>query len=478
MDCDATVIGSGPNGLTAAIELARAGCSVRVVEANDLIGGGARSAELTLPGFIHDICSAIHPLAVASPAFRLLPLADFGLRWIYPPAPVAHPFTNAPAAVTERGVAETAAGLGADAAAYEKFFGRLTGHWESLSPEILGPIIHMPKHPLVLARFGLNAITSAQSFVSRYYKEEPARALFAGMAGHSLLPMHYRPSAAFGLVLTVLAHAVGWPLPEGGSQKISNALAGYFRSLGGEIVTGVRVRSLGELPPSRIVMCDVTPRQLLKIASGRLPESYQRRLRKYRYGPGIFKMDWALSEPIPWKDARCARAATVHIGGTFAEIAAAEAEVGRRRHPQRPFLILAQSSLFDRSRAPQGRHTAWAYCHVPNGSTEDMASRMEAQIEAVAPGFRDCILARHTLNTAELEARNANYVGGDINGGLQNLLQVLARPVLSPAPYRTAVKGLYICSSSTPPGGGVHGMCGYFAARIALADARIRGIRD
>jgi phytoene dehydrogenase-like protein len=473
MEYDAIVIGSGPNGLAAAIELARAGCSVCVFERSDSIGGGARSSDLTLPGFVHDICSAIHPLGVASPFFRTLPLADFGLEWIQPEAPLAHPFIDGDSVIAERSLVETARILAADSAEYQKLFGILVRQWDSLVTEILAPM-HIPTHPLLLARFGWHAIRSARAFAYGHFRKEPARALFAGMAAHSFLALDDRPSAAFGLVLTVLAHAVGWPLPKGGSQQISEALGACLRSLGGRIVTGVCVRSLDELPSSRLVLCDVTPRQLLEIAGSRLNERYRRKIQKYQYGPGVFKIDWALSSAIPWKDSRCARAATLHIGGTFEAIAAAENDVTEGRHPDKPFVIVAQPSLFDPTRIPPGKHTAWAYCHVPNGSTEDMTNRIEAQIEAVGPGFKDCILARHTFTTRQLEAHNPNYVGGDINGGLQSLAQLLVRPVFSPSPYRTPVKGLYICSSSTPPGGGVHGMCGFYAARTALADADIR----
>jgi phytoene dehydrogenase-like protein len=469
MDYDAVVIGAGPNGLAAAIELARAGCSVCVFEGGDSVGGGVRSSELTLPGFVHDVCSAIHPLGRGSPFFRSLPLTDFGLKWIDSDAPVAHPFQQGRPLVAERSVNETANALGVDASAYRDLFGGLVLKWESLFDEILAPV-HFPAHPFLLARFGFQAVRSAHAFAHDHFREEPARALFAGMAAHSLLSLQARPSAAFGLIMIVLAHAVGWPLPAGGAQKISESCAAYLRSLGGRIFTGVPVRTLEQLPSSRIILCDLSPRGLLAIAGEKFHERYRRRLQSYRYGPGIFKMDWALSSAIPWKDAACLRAATVHIGGTFREVAESERDVADGRAPQKPFILLAQPSLFDSSRAPAGKHTAWAYCHVPNGSNEDMTDRIEAQIEAVAPGFRDCILSRHTLTTSQLETYNPNYVGGDITGGLQSLFQIVARPVLSFSPYRTPVKGLYICSASTPPGGGVHGMCGFNAARTALAD--------
>jgi len=464
---DAVVVGSGPNGLAAAITMARAGRSVLVLEAREAIGGGCRSAELTLPGFVHDVCSAIHPLGLGSPFFKTLPLGDHGLEWIHPPAPVAHPLDDGTAVVIERSVEETAAGLGPDAAAYRRLMGPLSAEWDALAPELLAPL-HLPRHPLAMARFGLMAVRSASGFAQARFRGERARAVFAGIAGHSILPLERTATAAIGLVLGALTHAVGWPLPRGGSRRIADALAAHLRSLGGEIRTGSPVESLDALPPARAVLCDVTPRQLLKLAGDRLRGRYRRGLERYRYGPAAFKLDFALSGPIPWKAAECARAATVHLGGTMDEIAASEAAVGRGEHPDRPFVLLVQPSLFDASRAPAGRHTAWAYCHVPNGSTFDMRARIEAQIERFAPGFGDLVLARSVLTPARLQELNANYVGGDINGGAQDLGQMFTRPVARIVPYSTPVRGLYICSSSTPPGGGVHGMCGYHAARAAL----------
>jgi len=464
---DAVVVGSGPNGLAAAITMARAGRSVLVLEAREAIGGGCRSAELTLPGFVHDVCSAIHPLGLGSPFFKTLPLGDHGLEWIHPPAPVAHPLDDGTAVVIERSVEETAAGLGPDAAAYRRLMGPLSAEWDALAPELLAPL-HLPRHPLAMARFGLMAIRSASGFAQARFRGERARAVFAGIAGHSILPLERTATAAIGLVLGALTHAVGWPLPRGGSRRIADALAAHLRSLGGEIRTGSPVESLDALPPARAVLCDVTPRQLLKLAGDRLRGRYRRGLERYRYGPAAFKLDFALSGPIPWKAAECARAATVHLGGTLDEIAASEAAVGRGEHPDRPFVLLVQPSLFDASRAPAGRHTVWAYCHVPNGSTFDMRARIEAQIERFAPGFGDLVLARSVLTPARLQELNANYVGGDINGGAQDLGQMFTRPVARIVPYSTPVRGLYICSSSTPPGGGVHGMCGYHAARAAL----------
>ena len=464
---DAIIVGSGPNGLAAAITLAQAGRSVLVAEAKDTIGGGARSAELTLPGYVHDVCSAIHPLAVGSPFFSTLPLSEHGLEWIHPSACLAHPFDDGSAAVLERSVEATGDGLGRDAAAYRKLMAPLVAHWDELVKQLLGPL-RPTRHPLVLAHFGLRAIRSGQDLAEAVFKGERARALFGGMAAHSFLRLDKRPSAAFGLVLGASGHAVGWPLPRGGAQSISDALVGYLRSIGGETVTCSEVESVDELPPARAVLLDVTPRQVIRIAGSLLPAGYQRKLEGYRYGPGVFKMDWALDGPTPWKAAECARAGTVHLGGTIEEIASSERAVWDGEHPERPFVLLAQQSLFDPTRAPEGMHTAWAYCHVPNESTFNMSDRIESQIERFAPGFRDRILARSVMSTERLEEYNPNYVGGDINGGVQDLRQLFTRPTLSLVPYATPARGLYICSSSTPPGGGVHGMCGYHAALAAL----------
>jgi phytoene dehydrogenase-like protein len=473
MDFDVIVVGSGPNGLAAAIELARADCRVAVFEARDTVGGGARSAELTLPGFIHDVCSAIHPLAVGSPFFKTVPLNTLGVEWIHPDFPLAHPLDNGGASILYRDVEQTAFALGSDSRRYFALFDDITRHADELLEEVLAPI-HVPGHPLLLASFGRHAIRSATSFARSQFAGQAARALFAGLAGHSLLPLERRPAAAFGILLAMLAHAVGWPLPKGGSQQISNALANYLRSLGGCIFTGQRIERLEELPSSRAVLCDITPRQLLRIAGNRLTSAYSRKLQRFRYGPGIFKIDWALNAPIPWTAGYCKRAGTVHVGGTLEEVAAAEGAVGRGEHPDKPFVLLAQPSVFDPSRAPDGRHTVWGYCHVPNGSTVDMTTRIENQIERFAPGFRDCILERHTTNTAELEAYNPNNIGGDISGGIQDLWQIAQRPASIFHPYRTSIPGVYLCSSSTPPGGGVHGMCGYHAARAALRDMKRR----
>jgi phytoene dehydrogenase-like protein len=469
---DAVVVGSGPNGLAAAITLAQAGRSVIVYEAKESVGGGARSLELTLPGFIHDVCSAIHPLGVSSAFFRSLPLERYGLEWIQPPAQLAHPLDDGSAAVLERSIEATGATLGRDADAYQHLMQPLVAHWDTIADSFLGPLRlgSLLHHPFELAPFGLKAIRPAQGLARQIFRGERARAFFAGMSAHSMLPLSRPTSAAFGLTLGALGHVVGWPLPRGGSQQITNALAAYLRSLGGEIVTGVEIKSLDMLPASQAVLCDITPQQLIRIAGPRLPRDYIRRLGRYRYGPGVFKLDLALDGPIPWRTPECGLAGTVHIGGTLEEIAAAETEVWHGKHPDRPFVLLAQQSLFDATRAPAGKQTVWAYCHVPNGSTFDMTERIEAQVERFAPGFREHILARHTYTAALLEQYNANYIGGDINGGVQDIWQMFTRPTIQVNPYTTPVKGLYLCSSSTPPGGGVHGLCGYFAAQSALRE--------
>ena len=467
---DAVVVGAGPNGLAAAIRLAQAGFAVLLVEANKTIGGGTRSAQSTLPGFVHDACSAIHPLALGSPFFRGLPLQKYGLDWIHPENPLAHPLEGDQAVLLQRPVEGTAAALGADQRSYAAVMSPLLGNWEALASEFLQPLVHLPRHPLLLARFGLHALRSAHGFARSRFQEEPARALFAGLAAHSFLPLEASGSAAFGLVLGLMGHAVGWPLPRGGAQNIANALAAHFRSLGGEIKTDFRVENLSKLPLARAVLLDLTPRQLLALTADKLPGSYRGRLESYRYGPGVFKIDYALGAPIPWKAKACATAATVHVCGTFNEVCASEREVAQGRPPEKPFVLLAQPSLFDSSRAPAGKHTAWAYCHVPNGSNLDMTTKIEAQLERFAPGFHDLVLARHAMTCASLEQSNANLVGGDINGGAANLWQLIARPTLSLTPYRTPIPGLYLCSSSTPPGGGVHGMCGFHAAETVLRD--------
>ena len=454
----ATIIGSGPNGLAAAILLARAGHRVMVYEAAAHIGGSAHSAALTLPGFTHDVCSAVHPMAVCSPCFEQFPLAAHGLRWVHPEAPLAHPLDDGSAVLLERSIDGTAAGLGPDGEAWRRLVGPLVEAWPRLRHDVLAPP-HLPRHPLPMAKFGLYAIRSARALAESHFRGTRARALFAGLAAHSALALEAPPSAAIGLVLAIAAHAGGWPFPRGGAQRISDALAGYLQSLGGEIRTDSRVTTL---PDDSMVMCDVTPRQFLALAGDRLPEAFRRALARYRYGPGAFKMDWALDAPIPWRAPECARAGTVHVGGTLEEIAEWEA-----RHTGRPFVLVAQPSLFDHTRAPAGKHTAWAYCHVPNGGTGDMTDAIESQIERFAPGFRARILARHVLTPAALELLNPNLVGGDITGGAMDLRQCLLRPTR--LLYRTPLKGVWLCSSSTPPGGGVHGMCGFWAVERACA---------
>ena len=464
---DAIVVGAGPNGLAAAIELVRAGRSVLLLEAEEAVGGGARSGELTLPGFVHDICSAIHPLGAGSPFFHALPLVEHGLTWIYPPVQVAHPLGDGTAALLERSVASTGQTLGPDAAAYRQLMDPLVDDWDQLATDLLAPP-RLPRHPLALVRFGLSAVRPASSLARRRFAGPQARALFAGLAAHSFMPLHRLPTAAFGLVLGVLGHAVGWPRPRGGSQRIADALASYFQSIGGEIMTGAPVQSIDELPPARANLFDLTTRQVLRLAGHCLPFRYRFQLERYRYGPGAFKVDWALDGPIPWKAGDLARAGTVHLGGTLEEIVAAECAVWRGQHPERPYVLVAQQSLFDPTRAPAGKHTAWAYCHVPNGSNVDMTARIEAQIERFAPGFRDRVLARSVMSPAELERHNPNNVGGDINGGAMTLRQLVFRPAFRLVPYSTPNPRLYLCSASTSPGGGVHGMCGFFAARAVL----------
>jgi phytoene dehydrogenase-like protein len=464
---DAVVVGSGPNGLAAAVELARSGRRVAVLEGRSTIGGGTRSAEITLPGFVHDLGSAIHPLGYASPFFRSLPLEDHGLEWIHPPAPLAHPFDDGTAAVLERSIGATAAALGPDAAAYRRLMEPISADAGRIADFFVGRPSVL-RHPLALASSGMRSLLDARTLAERVFEGERARGLFAGNAAHSFLPLERSPSAMFGLLLGTLGHAFGWPFPKGGSQALADALASYLGSLGGEVYTGAVVRSVDDVPRTRVVLFDVTPRQLIDIAGEHFTEGYNSALKRYRYGPGIFKADFALDGPVPWEAEGCKQAGTVHLGGTLDEISAGESAVSRGGHPERPFILLAQQSHFDRTRAPEGKHTVWAYCHVPNGSTLDMTERIEAQIERFAPGFRDLILAKSVAGTADLERWNPNLVGGDINGGYMDLRQLFTRPMPRVNPYSTPARGLYICSSSTPPGGGVHGMCGYLAARVAL----------
>ncbi|MGN6359615.1 MAG: phytoene desaturase family protein [Thermomicrobiales bacterium] len=465
---DAVVVGAGPNGLAAAVALAEAGRSVLVLEQDEQPGGGARSAELTLPGFVHDICSTVHPLGVASPFFRRLPLAAYGLRWVQSPAAVAHPFDGGTAAILERSVRATAALLGRDGPAYHALMAPLVARWEQLYPDVLGPVLHVPRHPFLLARFGLPALLPITWLARRAFAEEPARALLAGIATHATLPLDRPPSAAFSFVLGVAGHAVGWPVVQGGSQNLATALVAHLRAKGGEIVTNAPVGDLADVPRARAVLLDVTPRQLLRLAGDRLPAGYRRQLSDFQYGLGTFKVDWALDSPIPWQAPECFRAATVHLGGTLAELTASRRSDWQGHPAELPFVIVVQPTLFDPTRAPAGKHVAWAYCHVPQGCTVDMTDRIEAQIERFAPGFRDRILARHTFDPAGLEQHDPNLVGGDIGAGEATLGQLVFRPAVRLVPYTTPLPNVFLCSASTPPGGGVHGMAGYHAAQAAL----------
>jgi phytoene dehydrogenase-like protein len=463
---DAVVVGSGPNGLAAGIALARHGHSVLVVEAHEAVGGGCRTMPLTLPGFRHDVCSSIHPMAVVSPFLRELPLAEHGLEWVHPPTPCAHPFDDGSAAALEKSVDATADTLGEDGPAYRKRVGPLAAAAPDLFSDLLGPL-RLPRHPIAALRFGRAALKSVQGLCDKWFTGPKARALLAGLGGHAIMPLDHRPGAAIALMLGLAGHAVGWPAPRGGAQALANALASYLRSLGGEIVTGRRVTALADLPPSRVVLLDLAPKQVIALAGDRLTPGYRRRLERFRYGPAVFKIDYALREPIPWRAEACRRAGTVHVGGTFEEIAASENAVWAGSLPEKPYLIVTQPARFDPTRAPPGQSTAWAYCHVPNGSTADMTGPIEAQLERFAPGFRDCVLARAVQSPADMERYNPNYVGGDIAGGAQTFWQTFARPVASLNPYATSDPALFICSASTPPGGGVHGMCGFAAAQAA-----------
>lgn len=465
---DAIVVGAGPNGLAAAIAMAQAGFSVTLYEAHETVGGGARSAELTLPGFVHDVCSTIHVFAAASPFFRTLPLGEHGLEWIEPPVSLAHPLDDGTATIVEQSVDATARRLGPDAAPYRSLIGSVVADWPRLERAIMGPLV-VPRHPVAVARFGWRSLRAASS-AARMFATAPARALLAGIAAHGMLPLTRPPSAGFALVLGAMAHRHGWVLPRGGAQRLVDALARYLRSLGGEIRTGLPVGSLDELPSSRVQLCDLTPRPFLKIAGHRLPSSYRQLLERYRYGMGVFKVDWALDGPIPWRAAECAQAGTVHLGGTYEEIARCEDQVWQGHTPERPFVILVQATVVDPGRAPAGKHTAWGYCHVPRGSTVDMLPRIEAQIERFAPGFRDRILARSVRPPAAIERDNPNLVGGDIGGGALDLMQLFSRPTWRM--YSTPVRGLYLCSAATPPGVGVHGMCGYYAAGRAIREIK------
>ncbi len=473
----AVVVGAGPNGLVAAVTLARAGWDVTVFEAAARPGGGTRTEELTLPGVLHDVCSAIHPLALGSPAFREIaasdnPLEAHGLEWIFSDVPVAHPLDGGRAAVVHRSLDETADGLGADAKAYRRLFGPFVDAGFDLTDGLLSPLSMPPKHPITLARFGAVGILPAHTVARRGFDADQAQALFAGLAGHSILNLKAPVTAGYGLMLGVLAHLVGWPLAKGGSQHIADALVAVLEGLGGRVECDRRVESLAELPAADAVLLDLTPRQVLAIAGDAVPNRYRGALAGYRFGAGVFKIDWALDGPIPWANADCARAATVHLGGTLEQITAAEADVQSGGHPERPYVLLSQPSLFDASRAPNGMQAVWAYCHVPNGSTFDMTDRIEAQVERFAPGFRDRIVGRHAMDTVAVEAHGANYIGGDINGGIADFRQFVRRPTIGLHPWKTPIDGVYLCSSSTPPGGGVHGMCGWHAAHEAMRGAQ------
>jgi phytoene dehydrogenase-like protein len=470
---DAVVVGAGPNGLTAACVLAQAGWRVLLVEACDTVGGGVSSAALTLPGFTHDLGSAVHPFGVASPAFRALELERYGLRWVHPSAPLAHPLDGGRAALLQRSVTATAAGLGRDGAAYHRLMAPLARWWERIQPTVLDPL-RFPPHPFAAARFGLRALWPITLLARALFRGDAAPALLAGLGAHSFLPLEAPLTAAPALVIGALGHAVGWPVPQGGAQAIANALVACLKAHGGEVRTGWRVAHMEELPQARAYLFDLTPRQLVSVAGDRLPAAYRRRLERFRYGPGVFKLDYALDGPIPWAAPECARAITVHLGGTLGEIADAERAPHRGEHAARPYVLLSQPTLFDPTRAPPGRHIAWAYCHVPAGSTVDMTDAIEAQIERFAPGFRERVAGRSAMNCADMERWNANLIGGAISGGLPDWRQLFARPTLSARPQRTPAPGIYLCSSSTTPGPGVHGMCGYHAARAALKDVQER----
>lgn len=467
-DYDAVVVGSGPNGLAAAIAMQQQGLSVLIVEGKDTIGGGLRSAELTLPGFVHDICSAIHPLALSSPYFKTLPLQQFGLEYIDPPVAAAHPLDDGTAAALYRSITQTANGLGDDKEAYLKLMQPVVDTWPTMAADVLGPL-HFPKHPIDMAMFGLNAMQPA-TLLAKRFKTPKGRALLGGMAAHAIQPLSNVATSAIALVLMSAGHLCGWPIPKGGSGSISKALAAYFESLGGKIETSFYVTDLAQLPSSHAILFDITPKQLLKIAGHKFSSIYKWQLERYRYGMGVFKVDWALDGEVPFTAPECRQAGTIHIGNTIEEITESEKQTSMGKHVPNPYVLLAQQSTFDKSRAPEGKQTLWAYCHVPNGSTVDMTAAIENQVERFAPGFKDRILARSVMNTAQIEEYNANYIGGDINGGIIDIGQLFTRPALRLSPYKTSAKGMYICSSSTPPGGGVHGMCGYHAARKALSD--------
>ncbi|WP_246409172.1 phytoene desaturase family protein [Granulicella aggregans] len=470
----ATIIGAGPNGLSAAITMAQAGIETTLLEAGSTPGGAARTAEITLPGFRHDLGSSVYPMGAASPFFNSLPLHRHGHRWVEPPAPLAHPLDDGTAIMLEHDLASTCSGLGnaSDAAAYKSLIKPLVNDWPALCTEILGPVVHIPRSPLLLARFGIYAMLPATTLARSAFKGERARALFAGMAAHTVLPLTSPLSSAVGLVLAAAGHTTGWPIAEGGAQTLTDALAEHLESLGGSIHLNRKISALEDIDPTDVILCDISPRQLLTISGDAMPASYRRRLESYRYGPGAYKIDWALSDPIPWTAKDCSRAATVHVGGTLEEMIASEAAPWTSdRDLEKPFVLLVQPSLFDHSRAPAGKHTAWGYCHVRNGSTASYFEAIEAQVERFAPGFRDCILARTITTPSNFEAWNANLIGGDLSGGAMTAKQMLFRP--TPSLYCTGLPKVFLCSASTPPGGGVHGMCGHLAAKRAIEKLKL-----
>lgn len=459
------MVGSGPNGLAAAIVAAQRGRSTLLLESGPTIGGGLRSGALTLPGFVHDQCASVHPMAVSSPFLRSLPLAQHGLQWITPPAAAAHPLDGGDAVMLWNDLERTVEELGTDGRGYRRTIGALTADWGNLEATILAPV-GLPRHPLSFARFGLPALLPARTWAGWMLGTPRGRALFAGCAAHSIVPFNYLGSAAIGIVLATVAHTRGWPIARGGSQSIANALAAHFVSLGGTIATDTLIETETQLPRADRLLFDTSPRAMARIMGPRLPAGFAARLARYPHGPGVFKVDWALRGPIPWRARQCLEAATVHVGGTLGEIAAAEAAPWRGECPEQPFVLVTQPSLFDPARAPAGQHTAWGYCHVPHDSTVDMTARIEAQIERFAPGFREVIMSRSVRTPATLAATNPNYVGGDIGGGANTLMNLVFRPTWRR--YGTPARGVYLCSAATPPGGGVHGMCGFHAAERAL----------
>jgi phytoene dehydrogenase-like protein len=464
---DAVIVGAGPNGLAAAVRLAESGRSVLVLEAADTIGGGTRSAELTMPGFVHDVCAAVHALGVQAPALSLETLGPHGLKWVWPEVPLAHPLDDGRAGVLHRGVRETAAGLGSDGTSWRRLFDPLVNSWPRLLPQLLGPVLSVPRHPVALTRFGVRALQPA-TLLARRFKTDEAAALFGGCAAHAMLPLTRPLTSAFGLTLAASAHAGGWPVAQGGSQAVADALAGRLRELGGEVRTGPTVVSLADLPPHRVALFDTNPAQLSSIAGNALPSRYRRRLRRFHHGPGAYKIDYALDAPVPWENEACRRAGTVHVIGTLAELVIAEADVGAGRMPIRPFVLVVQPTIFDPSRAPAGKHTLWVYAHVPHGYTGDATKAIERQIERFAPGFASIVLARHVTTPRDFQVYNANYVGGDIAGGAHSGLQLVFRPTMAVQAYATPNPSLFLCSASTPPGAGVHGMCGWHAAERVL----------